>query len=177
MKNIMILPRISYGVMVLPHAGTKRFSLVADDLAEATKVGLKKCERAELESKKKISPFGRLVESQGVQVQDAPHLGHTLSEEERAEDRKTVHSLAHGMEQAAKDFLLFFQDSFEPALVTLKRAAIDAADDPQALIEAQEAFREMIRLKQEYRRNLKGMLEELRKHEEAISSPQVTISE
>ena len=154
-----------------------RNALNIDPNFERAKAGLKKCAQAKLESHKEFSPFGRLVESQGVQVQDAPHLGHALSEEERAEDRKTVHSLAHGMEQAAKDFLLFFQDSFEPALVTLKRAAIDAADDPQALIEAQKAFREMIRLKREYRRNLKGMLEELRKHEEAISSPQVTISE
>ncbi len=152
-------------------------ALKIDPNFERAKVGLKKCEQTELESKKKINPFGRLVEDQGVQVEETAHLGHTLSDEERAEDRKTVNSLAHGMEQAAKDFLSFFRDSFEPALVTIKRAAIEAADDPEALREAHEAFREVIRLNKEYRRNLTGMLEELREHEDAISSPQVMSSE
>ena len=152
-------------------------ALKIDPNFERAKVGLEKCEQAELEFKKKISPFGRLVESQGVQVEETPHLGHTLSDEERAEDRKTVHALARGMEQAAKDYLLFFQDSFEPALVTLKRAAIEAADDPETLREKHESFREIIRLNEEYRRNLKEMLEELREHENTISSPQVTSSE
>lgn len=154
-----------------------RNALKMDPDFERAKAGLKKCERTEAESKNANNPFGKLVESQGVQVQEAPRLGRTLSEEERAEDRKTVHSLAHGMEQSAKEFLSFFQDSFEPALVTIKRATIEAADDPEALREAHETFREMIRLNGEYRRNFKTMLEDLREHEDAITSSQVATSE
>jgi tetratricopeptide (TPR) repeat protein len=152
-------------------------ALKMDPNFERAKTGLKKCEQTEAKAKQELNPFGKLVESQGVHVEEAPRLERTLSEEERALNRKTVHSLAHGMEQSAKDFLSFFQDEFEPALVTIKRAAIEAADHPEALREAHEAFREMIRLKKEYRRNFKEMLDELREHEDAISSPQVTTSE
>ena len=172
------LANIYLGMRNYQQAKTEfRNALKIDPDFERAKVGLKKCEQVELKSKKEISPFGRLVEAQGAQVEETPHLGHTLSDEERAEDRKTVHSLAYGMERAAKDYLLFFQDSFEPALVTLKRAAIEAADDPEALREKHESFHEMIRLNEEYRRNLKEMLEELREHERTMSSPQVTPSE
>jgi Tfp pilus assembly protein PilF len=152
-----------------------RNALKIDPNFERAKAGLNKCEKTEAKSKKEFNPFGRLVEAPGVQVEETPRLEYALSEEERAEDRKTVHSLANGIEQSAKDFLSFFQNNFEPNLVSLKRAAIDAADDPEALREAHETFREMIRLKEEYHRNLKEMLQELREHEEAITSPQVTI--
>ncbi len=144
---------------------------------ERAKAGLEKVEQAESEKKNEFSPFGRLVEQEGVHVDITPQLKHELTEQERNEDRKTVHSIANEMERSAKEFRSFYRDEFEPALAAIIRAAIEAAENPDALEEAQKSFHEKLRLAEEYRKNIKKRIDDLCEHENSMTLSQTTTSE
>jgi len=144
---------------------------------ERAKRGLEKVEQIEVEKKNEFSPFGRLVEQDGVHVDTTPQLKHELTEQERNEDRTTVHSIANEMERSAKELRSFYQDEFEPALAAITRAATEAADNPSALEESQKLFHEKLRLVDEYRKNITKLVDDLREHENSMTSSQTTTSE
>lgn len=130
--------------------------------------GLARAEHAARESRRAISPFGRLVGDLPAGGQQSAAAGRPMTDEDRLADRRTLGRLARESETCARDLLHDLRHNFEKCLQALDRGVIHEATAPWALEEAYEAFRPAFRRLRELRSNLKEKMQQVREHEEAI---------
>jgi tetratricopeptide (TPR) repeat protein len=98
---------------------------------ERARRGLERARGVKQKAADEASPFGRLVDvSQLKRSADVTPVARSreLTEQERFEDRSTVHGIAKTIEQSARATLQQLQSELEPALLAFSRAFAQARD-------------------------------------------------
>ncbi len=133
--------------------------------------GLESAEAQLLKAKNSVNPFGRLVDM-NPQAASAPTVTiRELNPEERWEERAVVKQFAEEIERLSKACLEYLKQKLAPAVMDVERATAQGADAAYTLSEASDNFREAVNQWGALRRSLKRKVQELRAHEEFITTP------
>lgn len=142
------------------------------DLERAAR-GLKRAEEAAESSKRSISPFGRLANTNGSGSSPMIHVERELTQEERIDDRDTLRDLSEAIEHAARECIEQIRGELEPAVLHLNRLIATSSDDPLAIAELNRELGSAVNRCLALRRQLTVNLDALRKHEEAMTEAPV----
>lgn len=140
---------------------------------EKARVGLENAVAKLAQSKAGANPFGRLVDvNTKSAASNVPSSGgRKLSDEERAEERTRVRSLAEEIERLAKACQEYLKQKMEPAVMEVERATAQGADAVYALPVAAENFRTSMYQWSALRKSLKRKVLELKAHEDFMNAP------
>ena len=112
--------------------------------------GLERARNAKRVSDEAISPFGRLVDMDKVKKAGESSASRKMTDQERYEDRSTLHANAKVTQQSAQTVLECMQEQLEPRLQEFTRAfnqSRDARgywDEFQLLTESLQEFEELV---------------------------------
>ena len=137
---------------------------------EPAKRGLSRLEDASEVEKRKISPFGRLVDTEELANKQVTAQFRELSVQERFEDRQEKHRLTKEAVHAAQEVIGTLRDRLEPLFQRLA-ANIAERTDKHTLLREFEAFRDSRRKLEHELGAMDRITEDLRIHEKLICEP------
>ncbi len=140
---------------------------------EKAKQGLLKAQDRADDAKKAISPFGRLVDVDSLNRQQAKMEAkfRELTPQERFDDRSTVHKLAKEAEQRAADLLNQLRDEMASLLLDLARLMTENKDkqiwarEVEHLQSSRDRFESL-------RQSLAATMNQLKSHEDEMRRPE-----
>jgi len=135
--------------------------------------GLAQAEHSLADSKKAISPFGRLVDTQTAGAKGPSQLKRELTETERLSDRQTVYAISSEVKSHSRELLQLVRENLEPALLALDRAVSSGTEGTAVLPRVVGDYQAAVKSCAESRRRLKRKMLELRAHEELINAPKI----
>jgi tetratricopeptide (TPR) repeat protein len=147
-------------------------ALDIDPNFERAQRGLESAQSLSIDSKKAVSPFGRLVDAAAVGAKTAPRMERQISDVERAQDRVTVSNLLIDVGESASVFLKDVREKFEPALLGLSRSLSYSAEGIGSLPRDYRQFLSSFKEAHESRRALRRLVLQLRAHEEMMNTPE-----
>lgn len=140
---------------------------------EKAKQGLLKAQDRADDAKKAISPFGRLVDVDSLNRQQAKMDAkfRELTPQERFDDRSTVHKLAKEAEQRSADLLNQLRDEIATLLLDLARLMTEDKDKQfwAREVEHLQACRDRF---EALRKLLTATMDQLKAHEDEIRRPE-----
>ncbi|MEZ6067226.1 MAG: tetratricopeptide repeat protein [Planctomycetaceae bacterium] len=128
--------------------------------------GLEVAQQKSLEIGRQANPFGRLVDVDAMQQRKSMVTKYrNLTDEERLEDRASLHSISRRFEAASHDALDKLQHQLIPALLSLAHA-IAQGDDKRMLSQGQTVFAEALDQHRRAIATMSAIGDELELHEQ-----------
>ncbi|MFO1022355.1 MAG: tetratricopeptide repeat protein [Planctomycetales bacterium] len=139
------------------------------NLAKAKK-GLENLEEAKDASRKTASPFGRLVETAGLEArQNKIRNFKTLSDHERIVDRHNVRNQLKELQAAIQEVLEYTTRQLIPSIQLVDREAVQDSSNLPAIQEVGNKFRSTFKQLGAMRDMLNGAIQKLEAHQESMT--------
>ncbi len=149
-----------------------RKALEIDPGFERARRGLAKADSAIAQARESISPFGRLVNAPTPKGAQEAQTARQLTQEERDEDRATVLRLTTELGDAAKELVDCLRNELDRHALQLNRTISQGDDSSSQAYDAHTRFRRALAHFQEVRGTMTRSMQQLRRHEEQMRSPQ-----
>jgi tetratricopeptide (TPR) repeat protein len=147
-------------------------ALEIDPGFERAQRGLESVRALNVDAKKSVSPFGRLVDTNTLGPKTAPRVERQFTDTERAQDRMTVFNLVTDVGESANIFLKNVHEGFEPALMALSRTLSQSIEGMSTLPRDYRTYLSAFKETHESHRVLKRTVLQLRGHEEMMNTPE-----